>query len=107
MADIPITELTREGVELAPAIAASATDTIVGNDGLLVVEIENPTGAPLVCEFEAQVEMAGVAYPALEVTVPANTTVWVRPLPPVLYNDTSGDVIVHGATGLLLRGLRF
>lgn len=107
MAVVPVTYLTAEGVALEPALAATGNDLIEDNDGLLVVEVENPTPGALVCRFVATYSVGGMALPNRIVTVPAGETRWVRPLPPAFFNDAGGDVAVDADVGLLLRGLRF
>lgn len=107
MSVVPVTTLTADGVELDDALAATGADTIQDNDGLLVIEITNPTGGSLTCVFSSTYEIGGQALSDRTVTVPANTTVWIRPLAPAFFNDTYGDVAVVADVGLLLRGLRF
>lgn len=107
MADVPILELDETGQELPTPLAATGDDTIRNNDGNLVIEISNPTGSALVCSFIAARTFAGMTFPPRNITVEAGDTVWTRPLPPAVFNDTRRDVAVEADVGLLLRGLRF
>ena len=103
---IPITAMTRVGHELATPVAGTPDMGIPSNDGLVVVCIENPTGADLTATFVPTATYAGIALSNVVVTIGAGQTIWVGPWPPALFNEDDGSVSVSAASGLLLNGLR-
>lgn len=86
----------------------SDTDVyIVGNDGLAVVQVTNPTGGDLQLSLVPTLTVGGVAAAEVTLTVAAGTTCWLPPLPPAVYNDDSGNAHITADESLVFNGLRF
>lgn len=94
MNEIPSLTVTRTGVEDALPSGVAAECFLVDNDGNVVLVITNPSGAPRTVTVEATATFAGVDVADAEIVVPAMSTIYRGPWPPVLYNDEQGRVVV-------------
>ena len=107
---IPITQAAQPNIGGAAVVdfVDSVADMVIpANDGLLTIEIYNPTGGPLTFDFQPTTDQSGRAFAPEPVVVAAGTTVVVGPLPPTVYNQTNGTVLCGSSTpGLKVRGTR-
>lgn len=106
MTDIPIRELTIEGEQLYTGVAGSGSLVIPNNDGLVMLEVTNPTGGNLNVTITPSATIGGMSLSPTVVVCPANLVTWVRCLPPAIYNQPNGTVLVSAPSGLTLRGIR-
>ena len=104
--DIPIKQVMRSGVADEAAVAATNDMAIPDNDGLVVLEVANPTGGTLTVSFAPAATFGGFGLESLDVDIPSSATRWIGPFPPAVFNQTDGTVAVSAETGLTLRGLR-
>ena len=99
-------DVERTGVSPETLTDADAEMFISANDGLVVVEVYNPTGGALSVSASPTAQVGGMDLADVTVSVPAGATRWIGPWPPAVFNETDGSVTFSAATGLKLRGLR-
>jgi hypothetical protein len=102
---VPIVYPGRTGAQLPSQVAGTADMYVANNDGLLLVEVANPTGGPLNVTFVATATFGDTTAASKTISVPAGETLWLGPWPPATYNSATGTLGIQAATGLLLRGL--
>ena len=107
MAAIPELALSLDGGALPSGV--SGTDVHVGgNDGNVVVRVTNPTGSDVTVTLVSSASVAGHSVSGRQIVVPAGGERWIKPLPPVVYNDDLGDAHITNPSGeLVFVGLRF
>lgn len=104
---IPELELSLDGGVLPSE--ASGTDVYVqNNDGNVVLRVQNVSGSDVTITLVATASTAGHTVAGKTVVIPANGERWLKPLPPVVYNDDLGDAHITDPSGALqFLGLRF
>ncbi len=104
---IPELALSLDGGSL-PSPVSDTSVFVRDNDGNVVVRVKNPTGAAVVVTLVATASVAGGhVVSGKQITVPANDERWLKPLPPVIYNDSVGDAYLSCPVALQFLGLRF
>lgn len=103
---IPVLDVERSGEEAVTYADGAAEMTLPANDGLVIVEIYNPTAGSLTATFATTATLGGMTLSDQAVTVPAGKTYMAGPWPPAVFNDDRGNVSVAADAGLQLRGYR-
>lgn len=105
--EIPTLTVTRAGAAL-PAGASSTDVYVADNDGNAVVQVYNPTGSPVTVTLVTAATITGLGITSPEVVVAAGTTIWLGPLPPVIFNDEIAEAHITDPSGaLVFTALRF
>ena len=104
---IPELVLSLDGGSL-PSVVSDTSVYVKDNDGNVVVRVKNPTGAAVVVTLVATASVAGGHTVAGKtISIPANDERWLKPLPPIIYNDDVGDAYLSCPVALQFIGLRF
>lgn len=107
---IPITQASSPanlGTVAEPFADAVDDMVIPANDGLLILELYNPTGGDLTFSFAPSASPFGMTLSPEQVTIAAGETRIFGPFPPAVYSQDDGTVQC-GTTdvGLKVRGSR-
>lgn len=91
---IPITEVTRQGVNITPGTGETTPDAVDGamftNDGRVVLSARNTGAGAHVVTIQTPAKVAGLDVADLQVTVPAGATILIGPFPTSVFNQTAG-----------------
>lgn len=108
MVEIPTLTVSRAGGVLPAGV--SGTDVYVDdNDGNAVVQVYNPTAAPVTITLVPAATVAGdLSVTGPTVVVASGATIWVGPLQPVIFNNSTGQAHITDPSGsLVFTALRF
>jgi hypothetical protein len=107
---IPITQASQSvdgGTIVEAFIDAVDPMSIPSNDGLVTLEVYNPTGGDLSFSFAPSASPYGRTLSPEAVVIAAGETRVIGPFPPTLYNQTDGTVSCGAEfAGLKVRGTR-
>lgn len=105
--DVPITEVTSDGVALAtPVVTVTGNDYLIqDNDGNVLLQIVNATGTASWVDVIPTLEASGFELASHRITVPANKTTWAGPFPPFVFSSIV-ELNPDAAIALSLNGLR-
>lgn len=94
---IPVTLITRSTSGITPPAQTSADTAndhvIEGNDGRVVIEVQNVGADDAVVTVLTPGDVADLAIADLAVTVPAGTTRWSGKFPTTVFNQPGTDSI--------------
>ena len=90
---LAVQQVARTG--LTPSFSAANVDGHnVANDGKVVLEVKNGSGAPINVTFQTPGSVDGNAIADLVVAVPAGGDKICGPFPPGIYNQADGTMYV-------------
>ncbi len=104
---IPVTLVTREGVDEPGTVSGPGSVYIEDNDGNVILFVANEDGSSADVVVARTITFGGEGVGATTITLDPGDELWIGPWPPAFYNDGNSRVNIELDSGLSVFGLRF
>jgi hypothetical protein len=106
MATLPVTPISRAGLDVAGVAADAALSDEFPNTGFEFIEIKNGGGGTITVTLDIKPTVDGAAIVDPTLTIAAGVTKIIGPFPPALYNDSTtqrAKVSYSGVTTVTIK----